>query len=52
VGDEIEADEEAGVGERAGGDLGLSRRVDAREAQACEDADDEQIEELAVPRGQ
>jgi hypothetical protein len=49
---EVEADEEARVGERAGGDLRLARDVDAREPGAGEDPDDEQVEQLAVPEAQ
>jgi hypothetical protein len=49
---QVEAEEEAGVGERAGGDDLLPRDVDAREAEAGEDADDEEVRELAVPEAQ
>jgi hypothetical protein len=49
---EVEADEEARVGERAGRDLGLPGDVDAREARAGEDADDEEVGELPVPEAQ
>ena len=42
--DEVEREEEGGVRERRGRDLGLPRDVDAREADAREHADDEQVE--------
>jgi hypothetical protein len=49
---EIEADEEAGVRERAGRDLRLPRDVDAGEAGAGEDADDEEVDQLTVAKAQ
>jgi hypothetical protein len=51
VRDDVEAEEEERVGQRAGRDLRLVRDVDAREADAGDQPDDDEIEELAVPRG-
>ena len=47
---EIEREEEARVRERRGGNDVLPRDVDAGEPERGQDADDDQIRELAVPR--
>jgi hypothetical protein len=52
VGGEVEAEEEARVGERGGRDLRLPRDVDAGEPEAGQDADDEEVRELSVPEAQ
>jgi hypothetical protein len=49
---EIEAEEEPRVGERGGVDLRLPGDVDAREADAGEDPDDDEVRELAVAEAQ
>ncbi len=49
--DEVQGEEEPGVDQRGAADLLLARRVHAQEADAREDGDREQVEELAEPRG-
>jgi hypothetical protein len=49
---DVEAEEEGRVGERRGVDLRLAGDVDAGEAQAGQDPDDEEIRELAVAEAQ
>jgi hypothetical protein len=50
--DEIEREEERRIGQRRRRDVALPGDVDAREAEAREDPDDDQIGELTVPRAQ
>jgi hypothetical protein len=45
---EVEAEEERRVRERRGRDLRLAGDVDAREADASQEACDQEVEELAV----
>ena len=52
VRDEVHAEEERGVGQRLGGDDLLPRDVDAREPRRGEDAHDDEVQELAVPRAE
>ncbi|MDX6441897.1 MAG: hypothetical protein QOE43_1626 [Gaiellaceae bacterium] len=49
VRDEEEPEEERRIGERPARDPRLVRDVDARETGRCEQADDDEVEELAVP---
>jgi len=49
---DVEREEESGVGERAAGDLRPAGDVDTGEADASEDADDDEIQQLAVSVGQ
>jgi hypothetical protein len=49
VGSDVEREEEAGVGEGGGRDDRLPCDVDARESEAGEDPDPDEVEELAVP---
>jgi hypothetical protein len=50
--DQVEAEEEDGVPERATRDLGIERDVDGGEADRRQDADREERGELAVAEGQ
>ena len=52
VRDQVQAEEDQRVRDRPGRDHRLPRDVDAREAEAGDDADRDQVDELAVPRGQ
>src|SRR5918911_5642057 len=49
---DVEAEEEDGVRERAGRDDVLARDVDAREAEARQDADGDEVRKLAVSKAQ